>query len=108
MLKKLENSLCKVVTRLHDIKRFVELFVVILPLSPFHLQDVKGHLAHLYGVQLGGPWVCCLSDKSVIISSVIRLILNYILLMLVKLRIKVEKVNTRDVNLINVLLYRVP
>lgn len=103
MLKKFEQGLSEVIARLDDVEGFVELLIVILSLDPLHLKHVESHFAHFDGVQFGRPWVSCFAHEPIFIPRIVLLVLYYVLLVLVKLRVEVKEVNTRNINLIHVL-----
>jgi len=103
LLKDFENHFSVIIFSLNNIKGFGLLLLSILSLCSLHLEDIKSHLSHLNGAELGGVWVSCLPGISVIITSVVILTLYNLFLMLIKLIVHVVKIDRCNINLIHIL-----
>lgn len=107
LFKYLEYDLLNIIIFPDYIKCFILLLISILPLYPFNLEDIKGHLAHLDGAELRRVGVCCLSDETILVPGVIILALNQLILVLVEFVVQVEEINRCHINLVYVLGQRV-
>lgn len=87
---------------------FHKLLTLIFPVYSFVLHNIKRDFAHLDGVKLGGPWINCLSNEAVFVSLKVVLLLNDTLgVMLVVFTVQVEEINAVNVDVIDILVFRV-
>jgi len=108
LLEHLEENFGDIVFVLDNVEGLPELLLVVLPLHPLHLENVKGDLAHLNGVELGRPGVLGLAHESRVVTLVILLVLHDLCgVVLVEFVVHVEEVDAVYVDVIHVLVHGV-
>lgn len=108
LLKHLKYHLGYIILILDDVQGFHKLLTLVFPVYSFVLHNVKSNFAHLDGVELGRPWIYCFTHKAVFVSLIVVLLLNDSLgVVLVVFIVQVEEINAVNVDVINILVYRV-